>query len=104
MKADKPKGGLQGRAKPLLCPGAPQARRTPKDDSPKVGERPAEQSGAAAWSARTRRRCGVRAEHRGRGFERAAPHGERVAGGAACRAKRPPVRATPWNAAGCAPR
>ena len=47
MKASKtPKGGLQGRAKPLLCPGAPQAKRPPKDDSP-GGDRPAEQSGHA---------------------------------------------------------
>lgn len=63
MKAPKAiSGGLQGRGT-LLCPGAPQAKRTPKDDSPKVGERPAEQSGHAGSGGMGRVRLTLPEEH-----------------------------------------
>ena len=63
MKADKPKGGVQGRAKTLPCPGAPMAKRTLKDDSPEVGDGPAEQSGHADSGGTTRVRIRLPNQH-----------------------------------------
>jgi hypothetical protein len=55
--------GLQGSAEQLLCPGAPMAKRTPTDDSPEVGDGPAEQSGEHDTGGTTRVRIRLSEKH-----------------------------------------